>query len=281
MNYVVDHIPNSKSKRPGTKLNSQYLTIHSTGNPDSTARNERGWLTNPSNTNSVSWHIVVDEKEVIEAIPLNEISHHAGSSEGNNTSIGIEMCESGNREAVIQNTVKLVAKLLKERGWGVDRLRRHYDWIGKNCPRILNYNNWEGWTRFKNLVQAELGGNNMVTLRKGDSGDLVYKLQADLLAIGYTEVGKPDGIFGTNTENAVKRFQRDYGLSSDGIAGKNTLNKIQEVLKSMSEHWGAAIKRELESHGVVISEERYDDNITRAESMVLALQVIKAIKGIK
>lgn len=46
--------------------------------------------------------------------------------------------------------------MLHERSWGVDKLKRHFDWSGKNCPRILNYNNWEGWTKFKNDVQVAL-----------------------------------------------------------------------------------------------------------------------------
>ena len=162
MNYIVDHIPRNTphNRRPGTSMHPEYITIHSTGNPSSTARNERGWLTNPSNTRTASWHIVVDEKEAIEAIPLNEVAWHAGdggSGTGNRKSIGIEICESGDRQRTLQNAVKLVAKLLKERGWGVDRLRRHYDWSKKICPRIFYDNGkWTGWKEFVERVRKEL-----------------------------------------------------------------------------------------------------------------------------
>lgn len=155
MNYRVDHIPRGKI-RPGTKMSPTSITIHSTGNPRSTARNERGWLTNPSNDRIASWHIVVDEREAIEAIPLDEVAYHAGNATGNRTSIGIEICESGNRQKTLANAVKLVVKLLKERGWGVDRLRRHHDWSGKICPRILQPNNWQGWKDFIKAVEKEL-----------------------------------------------------------------------------------------------------------------------------
>ena len=163
MNYKVDHIPVSKTKRPGTKMTPTTITIHSTGNPNSTAKNERGWLINPSNGNSASWHICVDQQEAIEAIPLNEVAYHSGTQAGNYSSISIEICESGDRQETLQNAVTLVAKLLKERGWGVDRLRRHYDWNGKICPRIFyNDGNWTGWEQFKRDVQKELiGGNNV------------------------------------------------------------------------------------------------------------------------
>jgi len=156
MNYKINHIPNSKDKRPGTKMTATSITIHSTANPKSTALNERNWLVNPSNDRTASWHIVVDDKEIIEAIPLNEIAYHAGKREGNNTSIGIEICDSGDRTKTIQNTVELVAKMLHERKWGVDKLKRHFDWSGKICPGILSKNNWEGWNAFKIQVESEL-----------------------------------------------------------------------------------------------------------------------------
>lgn len=38
-----------------------------------------------------------------------------------------------------------------------------------------------------------------------------------------------DGSFGTDTENAVKAFQRDYGLAVDGIFGEATKKKLEEV----------------------------------------------------
>lgn len=164
-NYIVDHIPKTTpyKRRPGIALTPQYITIHSTANLTSTAKNERDWLVNKNNTVTASWHIAVDENQAVEAIPLNEVAYHAGTKAGNNSSIGIEICESGDRQKTLQNAAQLVAKLLKERGWGVDKLRRHYDWSGKICPRIF-YNNgkWTGWDEFKKAVQNELvGGGNM------------------------------------------------------------------------------------------------------------------------
>src|SRR5690606_40937456 len=104
--------------------------------------NERNWLTNPSNTRTASYHIVIDEREAIEVIPLNEVAWHAGdgnrADSGNRTSIGIEICESGNYDVTLNHTIELVATMLYERNWGVSRLKRHFDWSGKNCPRLMN-----------------------------------------------------------------------------------------------------------------------------------------------
>ena len=158
MQIIKKFIPISKSKRPGRPLNLKKITIHSTGNSKSTARNERGWLSNPSNTRSASWHYVVDENTVIQAIPNNEVAYHSGTSAGNNTSIGIEMCETGNRDKVIQNTIELVVHLIRSNNLTEKDVVRHFDWSGKNCPRTLNYNNWQGWTEFKTLLALEMKG---------------------------------------------------------------------------------------------------------------------------
>ena len=160
MNYKVDHIPRNTplNRRSGIAMVPKFITIHSTGNPSSTAKGERAWLTNPSNKVTASWHIVVDEREAIEAIPLTEVAWHAGdgNGQGNRASIGIEICESGNRAKTLQNAVKLVAGMIRERSWGTGCLRRHYDWSGKSCPRILMADSWQGWKEFIKAVEKEL-----------------------------------------------------------------------------------------------------------------------------
>lgn len=138
--------------RPGDKLVPKYLTIHSTGNPTSTADAERRWLDNPSNKREASWHICIDASEVVQAIPFSEVAWHAGN--GNSCSIGIEICESGNRQATLAKAAECVADILIERGWGVEKLRRHYDWTQKNCPSIMSANNWAGWVDFKQTVDT-------------------------------------------------------------------------------------------------------------------------------
>lgn len=152
MEYVINHIPIRKGKRPGIKTNMTSITVHNTGNPSSTAMNERNWLVNPDNDRSASFHIVIDEKQAVECIPLDEVAYHSGTAEGNSTSIGIEICESGNYKQTEQNAVELIAKMLVERGWGIDRVRTHKSWSGKECPRlILPY-----WNDFLSRIQKEM-----------------------------------------------------------------------------------------------------------------------------
>lgn len=163
--YRQDHIPKSTpyNRRPSNRLGATTITIHTTGNPTSTAANERAWLTNPTNTRTASYHIVVDEKDVIEVLPLNENAWHSGdgssSKSGNRTSIGIEICER-NYEKSLENAIELIVKMLKERNWGIDKLRRHFDWSGKQCPRMMNTDGkWTGWYDFLKRVESKLKEN--------------------------------------------------------------------------------------------------------------------------
>lgn len=63
------------------------------------------------------------------------------------------------------------------------------------------------------------------TLSLGARGEEVKKLQQVLSDKGY-DVGTIDGIYGAKTKEAVINFQKDNGLKVDGIAGPETLNKL-------------------------------------------------------
>lgn len=56
-------------------------------------------------------------------------------------------------------------------------------------------------------------------LRQGDRGEEVTVLQKKLRQWGYYD-GTVDGIFGSGTLEAVKKFQRKNGLDADGIVGE-------------------------------------------------------------
>lgn len=151
--YTVNHLPASCLARTGIDLDPSFLTIHSTANT-APAINERNWILNPDNpTPDVAFHIAVDEDGALEIFPLNELAYHAQS--GSSVSIGIEMCEGGDRNKVLENTIHLVAKMLTERGWGVDKLRMHDDWYEKGCPGILQERraeNYHTWNWFKEEI---------------------------------------------------------------------------------------------------------------------------------
>lgn len=60
------------------------------------------------------------------------------------------------------------------------------------------------------------------------SGDDVLALQERLLELGF-DAGRPNGVFGAQTEAALRNFQRDYGMTVDGIFGAETLRALRQL----------------------------------------------------
>lgn len=70
-------------------------------------------------------------------------------------------------------------------------------------------------------------------LNRGDSGSLVRQLQDDLRKLRYFNANST-GSFGKVTEDAVARFQSNYGLPPNGIADARTLGAISQALLSLN-----------------------------------------------
>ncbi len=66
-------------------------------------------------------------------------------------------------------------------------------------------------------------------LRLNTRNDAVKKLQEDLTVLGFY-TGEVTGKYGNKTKEAVRRFQRANGLSSDGVAGPKTLAEVAHEL---------------------------------------------------
>lgn len=142
----------------------EAITVHNTAN-DASANNEIAYMIR--NEYQTSFHFAVDDIEVVQGIPLDRNAWHAGdggSGYGNRKTIGIEICYSKSGgpkfDQAERNAAWLIAKLLKERGWGLDRVGTHQQRSGKRCPhRTLDY----GWNRFKDMIQKELNEMNKPT----------------------------------------------------------------------------------------------------------------------
>ena len=120
--------------------------------------------------------------------------------------------------------------------WGtVDRARE-----GLNALQILRY-------YYGNRVQL-VTTNNIAAipssypgspLRRGSTGTNVRILQKQLsrIAKDYPSFGKPavTGTFDEATENSVKKFQKQFGLTADGIVGKATWYKISYIYVSVKD----------------------------------------------
>lgn len=90
--------------------------------------------------------------------------------------------------------------------------------------------------RFINNQRIQRAATNSPPLKKVETSDAVKLLQKALIDLGLlmpksTKGGAsaPDGIFGDETQATVMRFQREEGLLADGIAGKKTLERLDEI----------------------------------------------------
>lgn len=64
-------------------------------------------------------------------------------------------------------------------------------------------------------------------IKRGSISTYVLIAQDDLNTLGF-RTGGLDGIFGAQTEQAVRNYQRSRGLGADGIVGCNTWRSLQE-----------------------------------------------------
>lgn len=145
---------------------AEFIVVHNTAN-DASARNEVAYMIR--NDNQVSFHYAIDDKEIVQGIPENRNAWHAGdggNGPGNRKGLSIEICysKSGGQRFIDAERLaaKFIAQKLKDKGWGIDRVKKHQDFSGKYCPhRTLDM----GWQRFLDMVKSELdklkGGVNV------------------------------------------------------------------------------------------------------------------------
>ena len=116
---------------------------------------------------------------------------------------------NGNKQVVVNNATTQVAT----------------DNIYLQLQRELNaqgFRDKNGNKLIEDGIPGELTLSACPVVRKGASGNITTWIQ---LRCGAT----PDGIFGTDTENAVKWMQRKWNISDDGIVGPNTWRKLLEL----------------------------------------------------
>lgn len=149
----------NKSVRPEYPLKPDFITVHNTANtqPGANAEMHGKYLLNQASSNPeswVSWHFTVDDKQIVQHLPLDEAGFHAGDNggPGNRSSIGIEITENidGNYEKAEENAKKLIAYLMHELKIPLENVKGHIHWSGKYCPRVILNN---GWNKFKNSLK--------------------------------------------------------------------------------------------------------------------------------
>lgn len=150
-------------------MSAEFIVVHNTAN-DASAANEIAYMIR--NDSQTSFHYAIDDKDIIQSIPENRNAWHAGDGNGpgNRKGLSIEICysKSGGPKFIAAEKLatQFIAAKLKEKGWGIDKVKKHQDFSGKYCPhRTLDM----GWQRFLAMVQAELKGGSAVADKNAPS----------------------------------------------------------------------------------------------------------------
>ena len=228
-----------------------YIVIHETDNRNKGA-DAKAHATAMKNGNlDGTVHYYVDSKSIYQTLDHADGAWAVGDGQGkygitNRNSINIEICVNPETDyyTAVDKAEQLAAQLLKQYGWGTDRLKRHYDASRKNCPRrIQAEGRWpefvqktavymKGQTTVNNTTNTTKSGVTLTNkievqlpmLQKGSKGTAVSMLQA-MLGVSV------DGDFGNDTNTALKAFQENVELTVDGICGTDTWKKVVEHMR--------------------------------------------------
>ncbi len=109
---------------------------------------------------------------------------------------------------------------------------------GLTADGVVGRQTWDALYSAYQSAESDIGGGAANgypgrALRRGDTGASVKQVQFYLrfAASNYSSVPSVtvDGVFGSATENSVRRFQSYFGLTVDGVVGRATWNKMNEV----------------------------------------------------
>lgn len=123
-----------------------------------------------------------------------------------------------------EDTKQAVIKLQKDYNLKQDGIIGAQTW---SIIKVLNVSNAEPVVVDENKTAVSAYTNK---LQRGSKGAQVKKLQQQLITLGYLAEGQDDGKYGPITAWAVMEFQRDEGISVDGIAGTQTFVHLNEAL---------------------------------------------------
>ena len=213
-------------------LTPQYIVVHDTAN-SAPASNEIKYMI--TNNNQVSFHLAVDEKEVIQGIPFNRNvwACSDGNGNGNRKGISVEICRPTNSNRSLydqseENAVYVVARLLHKYGLGIDRLKRHYDFATnkKQCPNVIIR---EGrWDNFKSRVEWVLGEIKKGTIESSlESGTTGLKNNSSSTSTN-TSTSKPSPYKVGDYNGKVKV------TSSDGLNVRSQRNATSSIVGTLT-----------------------------------------------
>lgn len=159
----VQYISQELDNRPGILRRIQYIVIHETANHNlgADAQAHADYLA-AGGEEDTSWHYTVDDHQIVQHIPDNEVSWNAGDklreNGGNLNGISIELCvnDDGDFEKTFDNGARLTAYLLDAYDLDTGAVLQHFNFNGKNCPMTIR--DTGRWDEFIQLVEQYRAG---------------------------------------------------------------------------------------------------------------------------
>ena len=138
----------------------KYIVVHDTGNRKKGADAMAHFEFFNSGNRGSSADVFVDDKVCLKVNDYNKYyTWHCGDGKGkngisNSNSVGVEICinSDGDFFKALSNTAVFVKELMKELDIPIEKVVRHYDASGKNCPQSMSLDNWALWKNFKNMI---------------------------------------------------------------------------------------------------------------------------------
>ena len=132
-------------------------------------------------------------------------------------------------QSALRNAIVRVQVELKAAGYAPGAADGHFGTKTKKALQAYQGDNGLEKTGEADAETWAFLNRGVSGLKKGSSGSRVKQLQQALIGLGYLD-GMADGQYGNKTAQAVREYQRDYGLGVDGSAGKNTMTSIKNTV---------------------------------------------------
>ena len=214
MDFIFKPISNQRQIGKRRRLSDiKYLVIHDTGNTSPGADAMAHYRYLQTATRYGSAHYYVDDKEVVQTIGDSLVAWSIGDKWGygnnpnrvkdalNSNSLSIELCINSDidKSKAYKNLVELTKNLMKKFNISPERVIRHFDATGKNCPGSWSVNNWQQWWQFKEDIKKDIEwiidlskdsvfGNYEIKEKVGDQMQDEFKRAIEL---GITDGSRP------------------------------------------------------------------------------------------
>jgi len=205
------------------------ITVHETDNSSLGADAQaHAKLQTDGNVRQASWHIQVDDVEAIRSYPDAAQCWHAGTDEGNRTSIAVEICVNadGDYDKAFKNAAAVIADLRATHGLPRSAVVQHGVWTGKNCPaRMRLAGRWDEFTKLTDPKENPMSKmvspfEGRLTQNHGDAGGYRGHKGMDIAPPKPGQTGRPVYAAFAGTWKKIIRGVRHGSLSSTWAPGR-------------------------------------------------------------